>query len=181
LFFGGDFTLGIFTMKLIPLTFVALILHSSQSASSEGLIDAALSVCLPLQTAEEWVNRCNSEFPEFSEANLSAFTLWKGKNSIKFEESHRKCIAELEKTLPKENQANVSETLKIGLTKKTNEQWERLPRNDLMTYCKNMPDALMERERFINQFLAPPVRPKNQTMPNPSVERVAPKAARPSP
>ncbi|MDD2686309.1 MAG: hypothetical protein PHY62_09150 [Gallionella sp.] len=141
-------------MKLIPLTFIALILHSSQSVASEGLIDAALSVCLPLRTAEEWVNRCNSEFPEFSEANLSAFALWKERNSNKFDESHRNCIAELEKILPKENQANVSETLKTGLIKRTNEQWERLPRNALMTYCKNMSEALMEREHFINNFLA---------------------------
>jgi len=168
-------------MKLIPLTFIALILYSGQNSASEGLIDAALTVCFPLQIAEEWVNRCNSEFPEFSEATMSAFTLWKDRNSSKFEKSHRKCLADLEKAQPKEYQGNIIEGLEIGLTKRTNEQWERLSGNELMTYCKNMPDALKERERWIDQHLNPPVRKKAQTMPNPSVERDAPKAARLSP
>jgi hypothetical protein len=168
-------------MKLAVFTFVALALHSGQSVASEGLVDAALSVCLPLQAAEEWVLRCNSEFPEFSKVAMNEFSLWKERNSAKFEESHRKCIAGLEKTLPKENQVNVSESLKIGLTKRTNEQWEKLSRNDLMTYCKNMPAALKERERFLNEFLANPVKREVQTMPNPSVEQDAPKTARPLP
>ena len=168
-------------MKLIPLTFIALILHSGQSAASEGLIDVALTVCFPLQIAEEWVNRCNSEFPEFSEETMSTFALWKDRNSSKFEESHHKCVADLEKARPKEYQGNVIEGLKIGLTKRTNEQWETLSRNELMTYCKNMPDALKERERWIDQHLNPPVKRKAQTMPNPSVERDAAKARRPSP
>ncbi|MCX7257505.1 MAG: hypothetical protein NTZ64_12420 [Polaromonas sp.] len=168
-------------MKPAAFAFVALLLHSGQSVASEGLVDAGLSVCLPLQAAEEWVLRCNSEFPEFSQISMNEFSLWKERNSAKFEESHRECIARLGNTLPKENQVSISEMLKIGLTKRTNEQWEKLSRNALMTYCKNMPTALKERERILNEFLANTVKREVQTMPNPSVERDAPKTVRPSP
>jgi hypothetical protein len=173
--------LGIFIMKLAAFTYVALLLHSGQSVASEGLVDAGLSVCLPLQAAEEWVLKCNSEFPEFSQIAMNEFSSWKERNSAKFEESHRKCIAGLEKTLPKEQLVNINETLKIGLAKRTNEQWESLSRNDLMTYCKNMSATLKERERFLNEFLANPIKREVKTIPNPSVEQDAQKAARPSP
>jgi hypothetical protein len=144
-------------IKITSLVFVALTLHSSISIASDALRVA--SACFfTAQFIEEFVYKCQSEYPDISKKSTIAFALWKKNNLTKIEESKHKCLATLEKVLPTEQQVDILEKLIIETTKINNEQWESMSGNDRLSYCQTMQDELQVNEQFFDQMFAYPTR-----------------------